>query len=112
MKNTQLFYWLPRVLAVVFILCISFFALDSFGTGEPWYMNLLGFLIHLIPSYVLVIALIFAWKHEAVGGIVFLVLYIGALFFFRFEMVGILIFSPLILIGVLFILRSRLTTIE
>lgn len=101
-------YWLPRVIAILFILFIGMFALDSFGTGNLWYTNILGFLVHLMPNFLLLGVLIFAWRNEKIGGIIFLLFYIAAIFFFRAEMIGLILFSPLILTGVLFLVHSRL----
>ena len=52
------YIWIPRILTIAFIIFISLFALDSFGTSDPWYMEVLGFLIHLIPTYILLAILI------------------------------------------------------
>lgn len=107
-KLERVIYWLPRILTILFILFMGMFALDSFGTGNPWYMDILGFLIHLIPNFLLLGVLIFAWKNEKIGGIVFLLFYIAGIFFFRAEMMGLVLFSPLILVGVLFLVHARL----
>ena len=70
MKNFIL--WAPRVLAILFILFISLFALDSFGTGKPWWEGIVGFLIHLVPTYFLIAMLIAAWRFPLVGGLFFI----------------------------------------
>jgi hypothetical protein len=66
------FHWLPRILCIAAILFISMFALDSFGTGEPVWRQVLAFIIHLIPVYIIVAILVLAWNYEKIGGIAFI----------------------------------------
>ena len=67
----KVFYWLPRIVSIGFILFMSLFALDVFTAPfEP--MMLVGFVIHLIPSFVLLAAILVAWKYDLVGAIMFL----------------------------------------
>lgn len=68
----QSLIWVPRVLGILFALFLSIFALDVFGTGAGFWATLLALLIHLIPVGVLVIGLIFAWRWEWVGAVLFL----------------------------------------
>ncbi|MFZ2024860.1 MAG: hypothetical protein WAV51_01075 [Microgenomates group bacterium] len=65
MKN--ILYWLPRILAIFYVVFFSIFALDVFS--EPQWI--LALFMHLIPSMVLLIMTIVAWKRERVGGILF-----------------------------------------
>jgi hypothetical protein len=100
--------WLPRILVMVYILFISMFALDSFN-GNFW-LSLLGFLIHLIPSFVLTGILILSWKYKLAGGIIFVVLSIVFTIFFstyKDIVVFLLISLPLLIIGTLFIVDSK-----
>ena len=69
----QFLFWAPRILSILFILFIGLFSLDVFGTGAGFWATLLGFLIHNIPTFILLIALILAWRWEWVGAI----LYVG-----------------------------------
>jgi hypothetical protein len=75
--SLKLYYWLPRALCLLAILFISMFAADSFAPGLSYWQQIEAFLIHLIPSFVLLGLLILAWKREFIGGIVFIVLGIG-----------------------------------
>ncbi len=77
------FIWIPRVLAIIFILFLSLFALDMFGGEAPLIEKIGGFLIHLIPSFVLVIILIISWNRPLLGGIAFIIMSI--LFTIRFR---------------------------
>lgn len=64
-------YWAPRILSLLFVLFLSLFSLDVFGeyTGLT---VILPLLIHLIPSFILLAGVIFAWKHDLVGAIIFI----------------------------------------
>jgi hypothetical protein len=70
-KSMKLLYWSPRILAIVAILFISIFALDAFEPGRPFSEQLVAFLIHLVPSFILLAILLLAWKRELAGGILF-----------------------------------------
>jgi len=48
------------------------FSLDAFHAGIPLKNQILDWLMHMIPSFVLIIVLIIAWKWENIGGIIFL----------------------------------------
>jgi uncharacterized YccA/Bax inhibitor family protein len=45
---------------------------DVFDIDDAWYMLILGFLIHNIPVFVLLITLYFSWKRPIIGGVVFI----------------------------------------
>ena len=107
-------HWVPRILAVIFILFISVFALDAFGEGIPFLQGLVGFLIHLVPTYILIAALLLALKKPLLGGILFVC---AGLFYIIFAnemdwLTYALIAGPAILIGSLFILNAVLTQKE
>ena len=77
------YIWIPRILTIAFIIFISLFALDSFGTSDPWYMEVLGFLIHLIPTYILLAILIVFWKKPIYSGVSYIILAIFFTIFFN-----------------------------
>ncbi|NNK87539.1 MAG: hypothetical protein HKO90_04595 [Flavobacteriaceae bacterium] len=62
---------IARILALAAIAFISLFALDAFGHGEPFWRQILGFLMHLIPSFILLVIFIIALKRELIGGILY-----------------------------------------
>ncbi len=68
--STRALYWTPRALCIVFTLFVSMFALDVFGEGRGFWQTLVAFLIHLVPTYILVGMLIIAWRWEWVGAVV------------------------------------------
>jgi di/tricarboxylate transporter len=98
-------FWTPRILTIIFILFLGLFALDVFEGDQSLIKKLGGFLIHLIPNFVLILVLIVSWKQEWVGtiaytivGIIYIVMFWG-----RFPFVTYLTISgPLFLIAVLF----------
>ena len=101
------FLWIPKILALVFIVFLSLFALDIFLIEATFSQILLGLLVHLIPSFILIIALTISWKKPIIGGIIFIVL--GGAFSIFFGIYPIklskflIIPFPLILIGILFV---------
>jgi len=70
--SIKVIHWLPRIVCILAILFISLFAADAFSPGHTIWQQLLAFLIHLIPGFVLTALLIFAWKWEYIGGIIFI----------------------------------------
>jgi len=76
--STKVLQWIPRILCILAILFISLFALDSFSSERTFWQNIGAFIMHLIPSFVLLAALLVAWKWGNVGGIILLI--IGVIF--------------------------------
>lgn len=58
------------ILSIGFAIFISVFALDVFGE-KTW---LLALIIHLIPTYVVIILTVISWKKEFLGGILWLIM--------------------------------------
>ena len=61
--------WAARILFILAIAFISLFAFDVFSGPAGLGQKILNFLLHMIPSFVLIIILVIAWKHELAGGI-------------------------------------------
>jgi len=104
----RVLFWMPRILSIMFALFLSLFALDVFEPGVSFWSAILGLAIHLIPVYLVIIALVVAWRWELIGALSFFalaVLYI-VLAWGRFPWsVYLIISGPLVLIGVLFLLN-------
>jgi hypothetical protein len=103
----QLLFWSPRILCLLFAAFISIFAADVFGEGYGFWKTILALLIHLIPTWIVLIMLAISWHREWVGGILLIAL--GALyliaFWGRFHWSAYLCISgPLFLVGILFFL--------
>ena len=115
--SIKLFHWLPRIICILAILFISMFALDAFAPGLTIWQQLGDFLMHLIPSFILVAILYVAWKWELIGGILFTLIGLGlspfvyTLNYHRGhlsvgECIGIvmIITFPFVVVGILFII--------
>jgi hypothetical protein len=76
-SSDKIIYWTPRILCIIAILFISIFALDAFDPENTPMQQLGDFLMHLIPSFVLTLILLIAWKWEYIGGIIFLLIGLG-----------------------------------
>jgi hypothetical protein len=72
MKSVLFLHWAPRILTILAILFVSMFSLDAFHAGMSLKDQLLAWLMHMIPSFVLIIVLIIAWKWENIGGTIFI----------------------------------------
>ena len=98
---SKVLYWLPRVLSILFIAFVSIFALDVFGQPQ-WFLSLV---MHLIPSFILIILTVVAWKFKMIGGIIFVAAGFIFLISSRFE--SLIVSLPVIIIGVLFLLGNK-----
>lgn len=119
-KTLKIIHWSPRVICILAILTISMFALDAFDPGLTFWQQIGGFAMHLVPSFILLVFLIIAWKWELVGGILFtLVGVVLSPFVFKMNYnmnqsvsmsIGIIaaITFPFIVVGVLFIISHYL----
>jgi hypothetical protein len=118
--SVKIFHWLPRVICIVAILFISLFAADAYDPKLAFFQQVLAFIMHLIPSFILVIFLVVAWKWELAGGILFGIIGLGTgpwVFMHNYQMnhsvamsTGIvsLICLPFVVVGGLFILSHFL----
>jgi hypothetical protein len=113
-KNINKFiYWTPRILGIIFILFLMMFSLDIFQPGLTVWQIIIGLFMHNIPALILLIFLIISWKHEIVGGIVFILA--GLLYIFllatssHFEWYMLIwsltISGPAFLVGILFLIN-------
>jgi len=60
-------FWTPRALSILFIAFLSLFALDVFDGHSGFWQTVLALTMHLIPSFVLIAALVLAWRWEWIG---------------------------------------------
>ena len=79
--------WTPRILAIIgilFFIVMSFdvFESDDFADVSVWRL-IAGFLIHMIPAFVLIAILILSWFKSRLGGIAFLLIAIVSTLFFQ-----------------------------
>ncbi|MBK7627336.1 MAG: hypothetical protein IPJ16_09120 [Bacteroidales bacterium] len=105
---SRLLYWIPRVFTILAIIFMMIFSLDAFEGNEPLGKRLIGFLIHNIPVFILIIILVIAWKRELIGGVLFILAFIaGGIFFKSFSgnAASLIVIGPFFVTGVLFILH-------
>lgn len=112
-KINMFIFWIPRILSILLILFLGLFSLDVFEGNHKFWEYVVGFLIHNIPSFILLAILIISWRYEIVGGIVytfagvgyFLMMITNKNFSFWNAMSAVaLIGLPAVIIGVLFII--------
>jgi hypothetical protein len=107
-RTKRVLYWTPRVICILSAAFISIFALDVFDEGRDLWGTLLALLIHLIPTYVVIIALVVAWHWEIVGAIAFNALGLAYIIWAwgRFHWSAyVVIAGPLFIVGILFLLN-------
>ena len=75
--SIKILHWTPRIICILAILFISMFAADSFAPELTFWQQIGDFIMHLIPSFILIALLIVAWKWEYIGGIIFIVISLG-----------------------------------
>ncbi|MDD3214250.1 MAG: hypothetical protein PHY64_11280 [Eubacteriales bacterium] len=71
-KTGKILYWAPRVLSMIFFAFLTAFSLDVIKLGLNVWQTLLGLFMHNIPSIVLIVLLIIAWRVEIVGAVAFI----------------------------------------
>jgi len=106
MKTGKLM-WIPRVLAIVFIVFLLLFGLDVFSENAPFIRKLVAFFMHSIPSFILLLILFISWKKPLVGGSIFILFSIAFSLYFRtYRSLSTFLFFvlPPVLVGILFII--------
>jgi hypothetical protein len=115
-SSIKILHWAPRIISILAILFISLFALDSFSPDLTIWQQIGAFLIHLIPSFLLIAILIVAWKWEFIGGIIFTLIglvFSPFIFVHNYKMnhsvwmsltIVLVITVPFIIAGILFII--------
>ncbi|MCD4752966.1 MAG: hypothetical protein K8R40_07840 [Anaerolineaceae bacterium] len=105
-------YWCPRVLSILFTAFISILALDVFSEGYSFGELLIAPFMHLVPTFVIILFIIIAWKREWIGAIFFLGLAIFYIIVFRSELdwvILLIIPLPLLLCSILYLLSWEQT---
>ncbi|MFW5985759.1 MAG: DUF7670 domain-containing protein [Halanaerobiales bacterium] len=106
----RILIWLPRIISILFIIFISLFALDAFQGDASVMEKIVGFIIHLIPSFLLVVILIVSWKKYLLGGWLYIALAIVSIVFFhtyRHVMSFLVISLPLLTVGATYIWSGK-----
>jgi hypothetical protein len=111
-RMAKFIFYTPRIAGVVIALFTGLFALDVFSMAGTIWEKIGGFLIHAMPSIVMLAVAAVAWRWAWVGALVF---GLAALFFLRtvignplFGIGNLLLFVlPMAMVAVLFWLSWR-----
>ena len=106
-------FWTPEVLGLLFAAFLSLFALDVFSDGySPW-ETAAALFMHLRPVWVMLIALVIAWRWEWLSGILFIGFGTWYLLTFWGQFgwpVYLVMAGPAFLVGILFLIDWRYRT--
>lgn len=111
----RLLYWTPRSIALLFTAFVSLFALDVFGVGYDIGELVVALFMHLIPSIVLLAAILLAWQWEWIGAVVlagwaiwYTIMAWGSFPFSVYLLMSILPFTIGLLFGINWLFRQEL----
>jgi hypothetical protein len=65
-------FWTPRVLGILIVGLLTLLSTDVFAEGYTFWQSILGFLIHMLPTFAVLILLVLAWRWEWVGALGFI----------------------------------------
>ena len=112
--SMQLLFWSPRILGILFAGFLAIFAFDVFEEGRSFWGSVTAFLVHLLPSALVLVALAIAWRWEWAGCILFMGM--GALCLLPFwgngpdALTYLIMTAPMFLTGLLFCLHWHFTS--
>lgn len=102
-------YWIPRILGILYVVFLSIFAFDVFSELEGIRI-IRALFVHLIPSLVLLVLLVWGWKKPFQGGIAWIVLAIIFTIFFK-TYTDVIVFAiislPILLVGIFFLIEGN-----
>lgn len=110
-KGTVKFIWIPRLIAIVFILFLMMFSFDVFAMEDTILEKVVGFIIHSLPSLLIIVILVLNWNNPFRSSLIFLILAVlFTLMFKTFRRIDTFIFIsvPPLLVGLLFLLTNKL----
>lgn len=96
-------HWLPRVLSMLIIVFLSLLSFDVFDQGARFLQTLGAFMIHNIPSIVLIVVLIFSWRWSWIGGASYIILGLLYIILFTGRSKSLFIDITLFATGILFL---------
>jgi len=97
--------WVLRILLIIMILFFALFSLDVFEEGKDFWEILTDLFMHNLPSFVMIIILIIAWRNELIGGILLMlgILGFGIFLFFRIDNFS---YGTVIMLGIPFLIGA------
>ncbi len=117
--SVKIYHWVPRIICILALLFVSMFSLDAFDPGLSIGKQILGFIMHQIPVFILLALLIVAWKWEYIGGLIFILLGVilsVLVFIWNYRMnhsipmsllVILMVTIPFVVVGILFIVSHN-----
>ena len=115
-RLARIIHWAPRVAAIMIIFFVTLFSLDVFEMGGTPLQLLGAFLMHNIPSIIMIILLLVAWKRPAVGFVAFLIAAVAFAVFFVRDISALpsllLVVFPILMVALLFYADWKLTKPE
>lgn len=106
----RLVFWTPRLSVIAVAAFMTVFALDVFDMPLPPLQKLAAFIIHLLPTAIVVAGLVLMWTHEWVGAAFFPLLalvHLATRGAHLRPVTALLIELPLLLLGALFWMNWR-----
>jgi hypothetical protein len=111
-KQGKFIFLAPRILGLLLVFFVMLFSLDVFEPGLTTGQVALGLLMHNLPALFLLVILFISWRHEIVGGIVFilaglvyiLLLTLKPKFEWYLLSWSLLIAGPAFLVGIIFLI--------
>lgn len=70
LRNTL--FWAPRVFGILIAGLLTLLSTDVFAEGYSFGQSILGFLIHMLPAFAVILVLVLAWRWEWVGALGFI----------------------------------------
>ena len=104
-KGNLYLTWTLRILLMVMIVFFALFSMDVFEGEQGFWDTTVAFLIHNIPSFVMIIILIIAWKREDIGGVLLMLSVIGFAIFL-FTRMSNFMYGTLIMLGIPFLIGA------
>ena len=68
----KILFWMPRVLGILITGLLTLLSTDVFAEGYPFWQAIVGFLIHMLPAFAVILVLVLAWRWEWVGALGFI----------------------------------------
>jgi hypothetical protein len=77
------FIWIPRALMILYAAFLLLFSFDVFDSSPVTALQIQAFLIHSIPTFIILILLGVSWRAPVLAGILFFAVTCTVTFFFQ-----------------------------
>ncbi|HSC26080.1 MAG TPA: hypothetical protein VLD67_02335 [Vicinamibacterales bacterium] len=100
----KLLLWSPRIFGLALSVFLGLFALDAFSPDKSFIEALPGFVIHLVPAFLVLAIVAASWRWQWLGGVTLIALGVAyaVAVSWRLDWVAV-ISGPLLVTGVLFL---------